>query len=165
MLAAGASSGEVVDSSETGFTSRNTVEVEVSPAAGYDALVGDVGRWWDAAHTYSGDSANLSIEDEAGGCFCERLPNGGSVQHLVVVYAEPGKRLRLRGALGPLQSMAVAGSMTFDVEASGNGATITLTYVVGGYSPAEGGLGALAEVVDGVLRGQLEGLARYVESP
>ena len=48
---------------------------------------------------------------------------------------------------------------------SSDGTQITLTYAVGGYSPGEGGLGALAEVVDGVVRGQLESLAKYVDAP
>ena len=61
--------------------------------------------------------------------------------------------------------MAVARAMTFDLEASGDGTQITLTYVVGGYSPGEGGLGSLAGAVDGVVRGELESLAKYVDAP
>lgn len=107
----------------------------------------------------------MSIETEAGGCLCESLPNGGSVQHMEVVYAEPGVSLRMHGGLGPLQAMGVAGAMTFALEASDKGTEITLTYVVGGYAPGKGGLGALAGPVDGVVRGQLESLARYVDEP
>ena len=99
------SPAEVVDSSASGFTSRNTVTVSAPPDAVYAALVDEVHEWWDAAHTYTADSTNLSLEAEAGGCFCESLPDGGSVQHMEVVYAEPGKTLRLRGSLGPLQGM------------------------------------------------------------
>ena len=164
----GAGAGEVVDSSESGFTSRNSVQVAASPDAVYGALVDEVHEWWNADHTYTGDSANMSIEAEAGGCFCKSLPDnpdGGSVQHMEVVYVEPGRSLRMRGGLGPLQAMRVAGAMTFELEASGNGTEITLTYVVGGYSPAEGGLGSLAGVVDGVVHVQLESLARYVDEP
>ncbi len=47
--------------------------------------------------------------------------------------------------------------------ASGDGTQITLTYVAGGYYSAGGGLGSLAGAVDGVLRGQLESLAKHVE--
>ena len=49
------------------------------------------------------------MELHAGGCFCERLKDGGSVQLLQVVYAAPGEGLRLRGALGPLQTEASTG--------------------------------------------------------
>jgi len=164
-LVTAVSSGEVVDSSESGFTSRNSIQVSAPPDAVYDALVDDVHEWWDSDHTYTGDSANMSIEAEAGGYLCERLPSGGSVQHMEVVFAKPGASLRMRGGLGPLQAMGVFGAMTFDLEASGDGTEITLTYVVGGYAPGEGGLGALAEAVDGVVRGQLESLARYVDEP
>ena len=39
-----------------------------------------------------------------------------------------------------------------------------LVFLVAGYSPGEGGLGSLVEVVDGVVRGQLESLAKYVDA-
>ncbi len=167
-----ATTGEVVDSSASGFTSRNIIRVGAPANTAYRALTENVDRWWDPAHTYTGDSKNLSLDATAGGCFCETLPDGGSVEHMRVVNVEPGKTLRLRGGLGPLQSRAVAGAMTFSFEASGpsgpsdpsgNVTQITLTYTVGGYYP--GGLDKLAEAVDGVLRGQLERLAAYAETP
>ena len=156
------SGGEVVDSSASGFTSRNSVKVSAPPDVVYAALVDEVHEWWDAAHTYTADSTNMSLETEAGGCLCESLPGGGIVQHMEVVYAAPGKTLRLRGGLGPLQGMGVTGAMTFEIQASGDGSEITLSYAVGGYSPGEGGLAPLAGPVDGVVRGQLESLAAYV---
>lgn len=161
-LVIGGGHGEVLDASETGFTSSNSAQVSLPPDAVYRVLVEEVGAWWNADHTYSGDSENLSIAARAGGCFCESLAGGGSVQHMEVVYAEPGSSLRMRGGLGPLQAMAVAGAMTFALEANDTGTRITLTYVAGGYSPAEGGLGSLAEVVDSVVGGQLQGLANYI---
>ena len=158
-----ATAGEVVDGSSAGFTSRNIVRVHAPAETAYRALAENVGRWWDPDHTYTGDSKNLSLDPTAGGCLCETLPDGGSVEHMRVVYVEPGKTLRLRGGLGPLQSMAVTGAMTFGFEASGNVTQITLTYTVGGYYPS--GLDQLAEAVDGVLRGQLERLAAQAETP
>ena len=110
-----ANAGEVVDRSATGFTSRNIAHVEADADTVYRVLAENVDRWWDAAHTYTGDSTNMSLDATAGGCLCETLPDGGSVEHMRVVYAEPGKTLRLQGGLGPLQSMAVAGAMTFRV--------------------------------------------------
>jgi len=80
-----------------------------------------------------------------------------------VVYVEPGKTLRLRGGLGPLQEMAVAGAMTFRFEQSGAITQITLTCTVGGYRPH--GLAMVAEAVDGVLRDQLERLADFTKKP
>lgn len=157
------SAGEVVDSAASGFTSRNTAKVSAPPEVVYATLADEVHEWWDAAHTYTADSTNISLDAEAGGCLCESLPGGGSVQHMEVVYAAPGKTIRLRGGLGPLQGMGATGAMTFDLQPSGEGTEITLTYVVGGYSSAEGGLASLAAPVDGVVRGQLESLASYVE--
>jgi hypothetical protein len=90
------------------------------------------------------------------------LEGGGSVRHLVVVYAEPGKTLRMAGALGPLQSMAVAGSLTWSLSKADNGTKAELTYTVGGYSP--GGLQSLAAPVDKVLLNQLTRLKNYVET-
>ena len=164
-----ANAGEVVDRSATGFTSRNIAHVEADADTVYRVLAENVDRWWDAAHTYTGDSTNMSLDATAGGCLCETLPDGGSVEHMRVVYAEPGKTLRLQGGLGPLQSMAVAGAMTLGFEASGpsgpsnNATQIPLTYTVGGYYSS--GIDKLAEAVDGVLRSQLELLAAHAETP
>jgi hypothetical protein len=58
------------------------------------------------SHTFSGNAHNLSIEEKAMGCFCEKLPDGGGVSHMEVVYFAPGKTLRLSGALGPLNTWA-----------------------------------------------------------
>lgn len=151
---------EVVDADALGFTSRNTAVVPASPAAVYERLVGDVGSWWSSDHTFSGDAANLRIDDGAEGCFCEKLPGGGVVRHLTVVHAAPGKLLRLRGGLGPLQGAAVTGAMSWELAPSGLGTAVTLTYAVGGYAP--GGLDAWAPAVDRVVGEQLDRLARFV---
>ena len=93
----------------SGFTVRITVHVAAPPSGVFDALTMP-SRWWNPQHTFSGDASHLRLELKAGGCFCETLPNGGSVQHLTVVYVDPGKALRLRGALGPFQSLGVDGA-------------------------------------------------------
>lgn len=71
----------------------------------YRALTEEVHAWWDAANSYSGDAANFYLEPRALGCFCEKLPGGGSIAHMQVVYVEPGAVLRMLGGLGPLQGM------------------------------------------------------------
>jgi uncharacterized protein YndB with AHSA1/START domain len=154
--------GEVIDSSAHGFTLKNTVTIAATPNDVYRHLVANIGRWWNPAHTFSGASQNLSIEDKANGCWCEKLEGGGSVRHLVVVYAEPGKTLRLAGALGPLQTMAVAGSMTWSLSKADSGTKVELTYTVGGYRPE--GLQSLAPPVDRVLSNQLTRLKNYIET-
>lgn len=111
-------------------------------------------------HTFSGDSHNLS---KAMGCFCEKLADGGSVRHLEVVYADPGKQLVFSGALGPLQSIAAAGSMTIQLDgAAGAGTKLGVVYTVAGYLPA--GMNTWAAPVDSVLTKQFTRLKSLVET-
>src|SRR5271154_593542 len=124
---------DVASVGSNGFEVRETVHVAASSDKAYAALLLPA-RWWNSDHTFSGNDANLSLDARAGGCWCETLPDGGSVEHLRVVYVAPGKVLRLRGALGPFQSLAVEGSMTWSVKSNANGTDISLSYVVGGYN-------------------------------
>ncbi|HEY1604095.1 MAG TPA: ATPase [Allosphingosinicella sp.] len=146
----------VKDASAGGFEVENRVVVAASPASAY-AMLGRPGEWWAPEHTYSHDARNLSLALRAGGCFCERLPNGGSVEHLRVVYADPGRMLRLQGGLGPLQGEGVAGSLTFTLKAVPQGTEIVMNYIVGGYLRTSDA--NLAPILDRVLAGQLERLA------
>ena len=163
ILAGGTSSllAKVVDSAENGFTVQHSISVDASPAEVYRALV-DVAAWWHPDHTWSGESRNLSLEPKAGGCFCERLDGQGSVQHLEVVYANPGKLLRLKGGLGPLQNMGVTGSLSFDFSQTAGSTAVTLTYQVGGYYPQ--GLNTLADVVNEVLGMQFVRFEKFVKT-
>lgn len=67
------SAAEVIASDETGFVVRHTAEVPADPAQTWQMLVAP-NKWWDKAHTFSGDSANLYLDAQGGGCFCEKLP-------------------------------------------------------------------------------------------
>ncbi len=160
--AAALAHADVTDRSPGGFTVRIVKDIAVPPETTYVSLVRHIGEWWDASHTYSGDSKNLSIIAEPGGCFCEALPDGGGVQHATVVNVAPGRLLRMSGALGPLQAGGVTGSLSWEFEKSGSAATrMTMSYVVGGYLP--GGLDKLADVVDMVLGRQADLLKAYAE--
>ncbi len=153
----------VVDSAANGFTVRETADIAAEPADVYRALVDHVGQWWDKAHTFSGDATHLSIDARPGGCFCERLDAGGGVQHMTVVFAAPGRLLRMRGALGPLQDQGATGAMTWTLTPAAGGRThLELTYRVTGYTP--GGLQAWAPPVDRVLQLQFQRLQRFVET-
>ena len=152
---------EVLDKAANGFQSKTVVAVAAPPAQVYDALVRSVGQWWDPAHTFSGNARNLSIAAEPGGCFCEKLPDGGGVRHLTVVYAAPGQKLVLTGGLGPLQGMGVSGNLTFELAKAETGTRLTMQYNVGGYLP--GGLQSLAEPVDQVLGIQVRRLKSFAE--
>lgn len=81
---------------------------------------------------------------------------------MTVVFADPGKLLRFDGGLGPLQSLAVAGVMTWSFTPAEKGTEVELTYLVGGYN--RGGFKDLAPGVDAVLRAQLERYQRYVNA-
>jgi hypothetical protein len=81
---------------------------------------------------------------------------------MTVVYAAAGKTLRLRGALGPLQAMAIDGSLTLAIVPAGTGSDLTLTYAVGGYS--KDGFEPLSKAVDSVLGSQIARLKRLVET-
>ena len=154
--------GEVIESTAAGFLIRNTAAINAPPAKVYAALTDGVGGWWDPAHAFSHDAHNLSVDAKPGGCFCERLPDGGGVRHMSVVYASPGKLLRLTGAIGPLQEAALAGTMTWNLLQAGGGTTAELIYTVGGFRA--GGFRDISTVVDGVLRGQLARLKAHVET-
>lgn len=148
-----AASAEVVSSSGNGFHVRQEVRLVVPPRAVFDAF-GRIGGWWDKAHTYSGNPANLSLSLTPGGCLCERLPGGGGIEHLRVVYVDPGQRLILTGALGPLLYEAVSGVMDVKVEGIAGGSRLVLDYRASGF--AAGGADRLAPAVDAMLAGQLK---------
>jgi hypothetical protein len=152
---------DVVDRSASGFTVRTTVAVAATAQRVYQDLL-NVGAWWDKEHTYSGDAKNMTLVAQPGGCFCERYP-AGAIEHGRVIYVVPNKQLRLSGALGPLQELAVAGTMTWTIEPAkqGSGSTVTMTYAAGGYAP--GGLDKLADIVDMVLGQQAKLLKAYAE--
>lgn len=151
----------VVESAATGFAIEQSVHIAAPPATVYDALVHPA-KWWDSAHTFSGSAANLSIEPHAGGCFCEALPNGGSVQHGQVVVAAPGQTLRLRGPLGPFQGQGVDGALTFSLKPRGDGTDLALSNTIGGF--VKGGFADWPARADAMLAGQLARLKRYLET-
>lgn len=158
--AAAVAAAEVSDSSPGGFTVKTTFTIQASPAEVYRRLI-HIGDWWDSAHTYSGDAHNMTIEEKAGGCFCEKLANGGSVRHLEVLFVAPGKTLRMGGGLGPLQGIASSGSMTIKLSPADGGTKLEMTYAVAGYLPS--GMNTLAEPVDSVLTGQFTRLKNLSE--
>ena len=145
-----------------GFLVNFEVSVNAPAAKVYDALVGQVGSWWDPQHTYSGDAKNLSIDARPGGCFCEKLPNGGGIEHARVIYVAPREILRLSGALGPLQTSGVAGTLTWKLTSGTDNTRLQLSYSVGGF--IDGGFEKIAPGVESVLRVQLDRLKQFAET-
>lgn len=161
-LIAAPAAAEVKSASAAGFEVENSVTVPVPPAEAWAALA-RIGSWWPSDHSWSGDAANMTLDPRAGGCFCEALPEtGGSVEHGRVVFAQPGRLLRLRAALGPLQGEAVAGTLTFTFALAWEGGTeIVMNYLVGGLIRGPGPEG-LAPIVDRVMALQLGGLHAHL---
>ncbi|HET7809301.1 MAG TPA: SRPBCC domain-containing protein [Steroidobacteraceae bacterium] len=156
-----ASSADVLETSPNAFTVESSVLVKGAPDAVYAALI-KPGTWWDPAHTWSGDARNLSIDARAGGCFCETLPNGGSVEHARVIFAQPGKLLRFDAALGPFQAMPVKGVLTFSFKIEEGNTRVTVNYRVAGTFTMESA--QLAPGADGMLAGQMQRFKRFIET-
>ncbi|MGQ0742562.1 MAG: SRPBCC family protein [Alphaproteobacteria bacterium] len=146
---------------KSGFMLRNTAHVRAKQDDVFNLLVHPA-RWWDSQHTFSGRASNLSVTPRAGACWCERLPGGGSIQHMVVVYVKEDETLRLRGALGPLQGLAVVGVLTWQLTRQGDTTNVVMEYAVGGYNPE--GFAKLAKSVDKVLTEQMARLRRAAET-
>jgi hypothetical protein len=159
--AGGRAAAEVVTVAANGFEARETAHTAAPSDKVYAALLLPA-HWWSSEHTFSGSAANLVLDAHAGGCWCETLPDGGSVEHLRVVFVSPGKILRLRGALGPFQGLAVDGVMTLSVKSVADGTDISLTYAIGGF--AKDGFDGLSKAADGVLSEQLQRLKKLVDA-
>lgn len=159
LLAASPAAAEVLNSGPSGFEVQETVQVVVPPEQAWNALE-HVGDWWDPAHTYSGKSENMRMALSMGACLCETFEGGGGIEHLRVVYADPGKRAILTGSLGPLLYEATSGVMDLKVERIASGARVTMNYRVSGFY--NGGAQKLAPLVDQVLGEQMKRFRAYV---
>lgn len=159
-LCAQGARAEVKDAAADHLLIQDSRTVHAPPERVYAALI-DVGHWWNSEHTYSGDASHLSLQAEAGGCFCERWDKQ-SVEHGRVIGAAPGHMLRLDTALGPLQALAVTGVMTFTLKPAPEGTALHMEYRVNGSSASA--LDRIAPTVDGVLVGQLQRLQGYAET-
>jgi len=165
---------EVVAASDDGFITRAEAVVETDPKATWLALISP-SRWWSAEHTWSADAANLMLTPQAGGCFCERIPEveddnritlEGSVEHMRVIQAYPEVALRMNGALGPLQSEPVTGILTIALSEVDGGTRIVWEYNVGGSMRYP--VPVISSAVDGVMTLQLSRLSELlgqVEGP
>lgn len=159
---------ELTRITDDGFVSRHEVVVEASPTAVWLALTTPAG-WWSKEHTWSGDSNNLTLTPQAGGCFCETIPEvdepgrftlQGSVEHMRVIQAYPELALRMQGALGPLQSEPVTGILTIAISKVEQGTRIVWEYNVGG--PMRYEVPVISKAVDGVMGVQLAALGKLL---
>lgn len=159
-------SAEVKSASETGFNIIHMATVDATPDDIWKRLIAPK-DYWSKAHSWSGSTAGFYIDAQANGCFCElfqeadangKLKTVGSVEHMRVIFAQPGKVLRMQGALGPLQSEAVLGTLTVAMEpVKGTTTTrVSFSYVVGGYMRYK--VSEIAPAVDKVLGEQFRNM-------
>jgi hypothetical protein len=152
---------EVVSVTGNGFEVRETAHTAAAPDKVYAEMLVPA-RWWSSDHTFSGSAANLVLDARAGGCWCETLPNGGSVEHLRVIFVAPGKMLRMRGALGPFQGLTVDGVMSWSVKSAADGGTdVNFTYSIAGF--VKDGFDELSKAADHVLGVQVQSLKKLAD--
>jgi hypothetical protein len=168
LLFAAPAAAEITGGGKDSFVSRHEVVVKASPKQVWLALISPA-TWWSPEHTWSGEAANLTLTPQAGGCFCEKIPEvdepgrftlEGSVEHMRVIQAYPERALRMQGALGPLQSEPVSGILTIAISEVEQGTRIVWEYNVGG--PMRYELPVIARVVDGVMGLQLKSLSELL---
>lgn len=159
---------EVKTSSDSGFNVVHIASVKASTEDIWKRLIAPK-DWWNKSHSWSGSTDGFYIDAQANGCFCElfqekgsdgKVKTVGSVEHMRVIFAQPGKVLRMQGGLGPLQSEAVTGTLTVAMEPSKDGQTtkISFSYVVGGYMRYK--VSEIAPAVDTVLGDQFQRLLK-----
>lgn len=164
---------EVRATSDTGFNVVHIASVQATPEAIWKRLLAPK-DWWNKAHSWSGSSAGFYIDAQANGCFCElfqetgadgKVKTTGSVEHMRVIFAQPGKVLRMQGALGPLQSEAVTGTLTIAMEPAKDSANtkVSFSYVVGGYMRYK--IAEIVPAVDKVLAEQFRNLLSPFTAP
>ena len=150
---------EVVSASANGFEISHTVNLVQKPEIAFAAF-GNVAGWWDGEHTYSGEAKNLAMALSPGGCFCERFPAGGGIEHMRVAYLDPGKRIVFTGSLGPLLYEATSGVMDVQVKSQASGSQLILNYRAAGFF--KGNAAATAPLVDKVLGEQMKRYRAFV---
>ena len=145
--------------SANGFEVRHAVQIVIPQAGGVRRVRADFAMVERRAHLQRqivepdpvAQPRRLLLRD---GC---PTAAGSSIMH--VAYVDPGERLVLTGALGPLLYQAATGVMDIKVERIAGGSRLTLDYKVAGF--ANGGADKLAPVVDQVLGDQMARFRKY----
>ena len=151
---------QIVERHADGFTLRyaDTVEVGRGDVA---MAIEAVSAWWDGDHTYTGSAANLSLDLRVGGCFCEAMADGSTFEHGRVT-AFDDDHLVLEAPLGPLKGIATRAELRFSwpeaASLTHDETGVVMVFVVEGP-----GLGAFADAVDQVMRGQHTRLLHLIE--
>lgn len=154
-------SADVLFISDNGFLIQNKITVETTRAEAWKVFTTKIDKWWPKDHTWWGEKGLLTLDDFAGGCFCEKADTN-SAEHMRVSFVEQHKKLVMTGGLGPLQGMGMFGALTWSFEDIEGKTDITMRYQVTGIDP--GGYQTLAPIVDKVQAMQLRGLLEYLKN-
>jgi hypothetical protein len=157
---------EVKATSDSGFNVVHIDTVATTPEEIWKRLLLPK-NWWNKAHSWSGSSEGFYIDPQANGCFCElfqekaadgKVKTVGSVEHMRVLFVRPGKVLRMQGALGPLQSEAIIGTLTVAMEPlkDAGSTQVSFSYVVGGYMRYK--IADIAPAIDKILGEQFRNM-------
>lgn len=159
-LATTATQAEVTEVSEQHFVISINITINAPSSKVYEQFI-EIGEWWQDSHTWFGNATKMTIEPKANGCFCER--NGEQqALHMTISQINPGKSIHMTGGLGPLQSLAVNGYMTWNFEAAEDNTTnLKLNYRVTGFVNQK--TEDWAKAVDGVLMQQVSNLKTIFE--
>lgn len=165
-LFSGNAVAEVNFVSANSFSITNTSTSRTNVEQVYSHFIQRVDKWWPKDHTWW--KGTLSIEEFAGGCFCERKDNA-SAQHMQVSFIEPGKKVVMTGGLGPLQEMGIYGALAWQFVSLENnqGTRVTLTYTASGSIHFNGKIASmedakqLVSAVDQVQAQQLNALTAF----
>lgn len=161
IVAAAPARAEVVASSAGHFEVTHRAQVADTPAQVY-AVLAQLPKWWSPQHSWSGDSANMSLDLQAGGCWCERWGDGASAQHARVRQVIPGRLVLMEATLGPLIGLPVSGLFTMVTSQKDGKTAVRLSYRV--TSAPEVGLDQIAPAVDRVLGDQFSRLKTMIET-
>jgi len=162
VLAGATAHADTSDVSSSGFTITYAMVVDAEPQKVWQAFT-QLPKWWNNAHSWSGQASNMTLDASAGGCWCEQWTVGGapaSAVHGRVLLVLPGSALRLQAWLGPLQEQPVAGVLTFGTARRDGATRLRLTYRVAGAPEAD--LDKLAPAVDGVIGEQAKRLKAFI---
>ena len=154
---AGPAAAEVVDRGPHHFLLQFDTPLTATPEAAL-ASVGEVAQWWDPAHTWSGDAANLTLPIQMGACLCEAMPDGTTFQHGRVTSLFPERSIGLHAPLGPLKDLATRAALVFSWSELSGGPALAMVFLVQGE-----GVGAYADAVDHVMGVQFSRWAAYLQ--
>lgn len=162
-ILAGPAAADVISATPSTFDIERQVTINAPLQQSWDVLIAPQ-KWWSKGQGDPSHAANVSLDVQAGGCFCEGMPNKGSVEHGRVVLVMPPRMIRFKAALGSLQAEAVDGTLTFQLDPVGPTTTrLTLVYVINGF--VRGGADTIAAQVDDVLAAQIQDFKTAAEMP